>query len=83
MNDRTKSRIALALAASLISLALAVSASTLILTERASRTSPDPLGTYEEAVQDDGFESIDWDYWLSGFEMGGRVPPIVFVLGGL
>ena len=65
MNDRTKSRIALALAASLISLALAASASTLILTERASSTSPDPLGTYEEAVQDDGFESIDWDYWLS------------------
>lgn len=65
MNDRTKSRIALALAASLISLALAVSASTLILTERASSTSPDPLGTYEEAVKDDGFESIDWDYWLS------------------
>lgn len=65
MNDRTKSRIALALAASLISLAVAASASTLILTERASCTSPDPLGTYEEAVQDDGFESIDWDYWLS------------------
>ena len=65
MNDRTKSRIALALAASLISLALAVSTSVLMLTEKASSTSPDPLGTYEEAFQDDGFESIDWDYWLS------------------
>lgn len=65
MNDKTKSRIALALAASLISLALAVSASILMLTEKASSTSPDPLGTYEETFQDDGFESIDWDYWLS------------------
>lgn len=65
MNDGTKSRIALALAASLISLALVVGSSILMLTEKASSTSPDPLGTYEEAVQDDGFESIDWDYWLS------------------
>ena len=65
MNDKTKSRIALALAASLISLALAVSASILMLTEKASSTSPDPLGTYAETFQDDGFESIDWDYWLS------------------
>lgn len=65
MSDKTKSRIALALAASLISLALAVSASILMLTEKASSTSPDPLGTYEETFQDDGFESIDWDYWLS------------------
>lgn len=65
MSDRTKSRIALALAASLISLALVVGASILMLTEKASSTSPDPLGTCEEAVQDDGFESIDWDYWLS------------------
>lgn len=65
MNDKTKSRIALALAASLISLALAVSASILMLTEKASSTSPDPLGTYEETFQDDGFESIDWNYRLS------------------
>lgn len=65
MNDKTKSRIALALAASLISLALAVSASILMLTEKASSTSSDPLGTYEETFQDDCFESIDWDYWLS------------------
>lgn len=65
MSDRTKSRIALALAASLISLALVVGSSILMLTEKASSTSPDPLGTCEEAVQDDGFESIDWDYWLS------------------
>ena len=65
MNNRNKGRIALALAASLISLTLAVSTSVLMLAEKASSTSPDPLGTYEEAFQDDGFESIDWDYWLS------------------
>ena len=65
MTDRTKSRIALALAASLIPLALVVGASILMLTEKASSTSPDPLGIYGKAVQDDGFESIDWDYWLS------------------
>ena len=65
MSDRTKSRIALALAASLIPLALVAGASILMLTEKASSTSPAPLGIYEEAVQDDGFESIDWDYWLS------------------
>ena len=65
MNDRTKSRIALALAAALIALGIAAGASMLMLTERAFNVDPDPLDVYEETVSDDGFEAIDWDHWLS------------------
>ena len=65
MNDRTKCRIALALAAALITFGIAAGSSMIMLTERASNVDPDPLDVYEETVSDDGFEAIDWDYWLS------------------
>lgn len=65
MNDRTKSRIALVLAAALITFGIAAGASMIMLTERASNVDPDPLDVYEETVSDDGFEAIDWDHWLS------------------
>lgn len=65
MSDRTKSRIALVLATALITFGIAAGASMIMLTERASNVDSDPLDVYEETVSDDGFEAIDWDYWLS------------------